>query len=667
MTAPALFPDIASFSAAIEQVRDAEVAYEQGEPIMSDADFDTLKDRVQATKDAHPDWDDKGVTTEVASGALTSGEKPHPIPMLSLAKAKTLDEVVKFIASLNGEAAVVEPKIDGCAVRAYYENGVLVEAALRGGGTQGEEITDQVLRGIGITGLPARLPVVWTGHVRGEIYMSDENFELANDARVASGKPAFANPRNATSGSLRNRDRTYDVPMSFGAYDIMGDTVDTMDEYGERMVYAKHTLGLGTAFHLAPEVPKTCDDVNAVLASIKMIEDRRASLGFPIDGAVIKVDSFAARDRFGTRSNSPRWATSYKYAPDTAVTKFLDIEISVGRTGRLGFRARLAPVHVAGSEIEYTTMHNAPWILDRDLRINDEVWVYKAGDVIPRVTTPNLINRPADAQPWQAPDNCPQCDEPLDKTSKLWRCHTPSCAAANALVYFTGSEAMDVDNIGQAICEALVETYDEFTIADLFDLSTEQWANLRVGTTEAGAPRLVGMATAEKIVANLEASKEQPFNRVITGLGIRMTGRSVGRWLAAHFKTMDALRSATVEEIAEIHKLGDKKATFIVNGLRRLGPVIDRLAAHGLPMEVRETAGPKPLTGQTYAVSGAVPGYTRDTIADRITELGGVFATSVGPKITALVTAEETTTKAKKAASLGKPIISPADFAAMIA
>lgn len=385
------------------------------------------------------------------------------------------------------------------------------------------------------------------------------------------------------------------------------------------------------------------------------------------DGAVLKVDSLATRRRLGQRTGSPRWALAYKYAPDTAVTTLRDIEISVGRTGRLGFRAVLDPVSVGGTTITYVTMHNAPWIIERDLRIGDEVWVYRAGDVIPRVTSANLGARSVDAQPWVAPTHCPQCGEELDTTSLLWRCHTPSCSIAGALDYWASSDALDIDGIGTVVCEALAETGLARDVADLYDLTLTQWASLPLGVTETGATRTLGELNAAKIVDGLQASKAQPLNRVITGLGIRMTGRSVGRWLASRFGSMDALRAASVEELAAINKLGTIKAQHIADGLARLAPVIDRLAAHGLTMTVPDDGADKPLAGKTYVVSGAVPGYTRTTIAERIEALGGTASSSVSAKTTALVTAETDTAKARKAAQLGIPVIDPAEFAATLA
>jgi DNA ligase (NAD+) len=399
-----------------------------------------------------------------------------------------------------------------------------------------------------------------------------------------------------------------------------------------------------------------------VIEGVDHLESLRPTLGFPIDGAVVKIDSLARRASLGSSSHVPRWAVAYKYAPDTARTIIRDIEVSVGRTGRLGFRFVVDPVEVGGTTIRYATGNNADWIKANDLRIGDQVYVYRAGDVIPRITTAITDARTADIVPWTPPTNCPQCDQPLDKSSIIWRCMTPECSTVGRIVYFAARDCMDIEGLDDAISEALVEAGLVSNVADLYDLTVDTLANLELSND-----RKVGTKVAAKLVASIEASKRQPFNRVITALGIRSTGRSVGRWLAAAFGTMDNLTRATVAEVAAIDKLGEVKATNIVNGLRDMADVIDRLRGYGLTMsQATQTTGDLPLAGQTIVVSGAVPGYTRTTIAEKITELGGTASSSVSKNTTYLVTSETTTSKAVKAADLGVKIVSPEDFVAII-
>jgi DNA ligase (NAD+) len=648
------------FAAAVGQAQAAAQSYyDTGEVLMTDADYDALLDRIAAAKKAHPDWDDRGVTTRVAAGASAGGDVRHPVPMMSLSKVTGEDEVRAFVDGLGGDPCLVEVKLDGLAIRVEYQAGRLALAALRGDGSTGENVTAQVLRGV--TGLPARLGTAWTGEVRGEIYMTVDDFETAGANRVAAGAKAFINSRGAVAGSIRSADRTYETPMTFAAYDLSGDFAS----HRARMAYAAE-LGFPVAGRLATGEVAVAADADAALAAIAGIGEVRRALHFPIDGAVLTADLESTRRRLGSGSRTPYWAAAFKYPADTGSTVLRDIEVRVGRTGRIALRAVLDPVFVDGTTITYATLHNPKFVEDQGLAIGQTVAVWRAGDVIPRVTAP-IGEQPHGLTPWTPPETCPQCGEPWDKSSLLWRCHTASCSATNALEYWCSREAMDVEGAGEALCVALVNAGLANNVADLYTLTEEQLAELPVGTTKAGGVVQLGKLNAAKVISSLERSKSQPFNRVITGLGIRMTGRSVGRWLAARFKTMDALRAATVEEIAEIDKMGLIKAQHVVDGLTAMAGVIDRLAAAGVTMSVPDTDGEKPLDGKTYVVSGSVPGYTRTTVSERIEKLGGRASGSVSTSTTALITAETTTAKAKKAAQLGIPIIDPAEFAGMLA
>ena len=650
----------ADFAAAVGQAQVAAKSYyDTGDVLMTDADYDALLDRIAQAKKAHPEWDDGGLTTQVAAGVSGGGDVRHPVPMMSLEKINGDEGVRTFVASLGGEPCLVEVKLDGLAIRVEYESGRLALAALRGDGSTGENVTAQVLRGV--AGLPAQLATGWTGEVRGEIYMTVGDFEAASANRVAAGAKAFINSRGAVAGSIRSVDRTYETPMTFAAYDISG----AFESHRERMARAAE-LGFPVAGRLATGEIQVATDAEAALAAVAHIGELRRSLEFPIDGAVLTADLESTRRRLGSGSRTPHWAAAFKYPADTGSTVLRDIEVRVGRTGRISLRAVLDPVFVDGTTITYATLHNPKFVEEQGLAIGQTVAVWRAGDVIPRVTAP-IGEQPHGLTPWTPPEACPQCGEPWDKSSLLWRCHTASCSATNALEYWCSREAMDVEGVGEALCLVLVSRGLANDVADLYQLTEEQLAELPVGNTKAGGVVLLGKLNAAKVVASLERSKSQPFNRVITGLGIRMTGRSVGRWLAARFKTMDALRAATVEEIAEIDKMGLIKAQHVVDGLSAMSGVIDRLAAAGVTMSVPETEGDKPFEGRTYVVSGSVPGYTRTTVSERIEQLGGRASGNVSATTTALITSETTTAKATKAAKLNVPIIDPTEFAEMLA
>ena len=659
------FTSKSEFNRAVAIAREAAKKYYDGEEIsMTDAEYDILVDRISISVEEHDDWNAEGLLDEVAGGASVGGDVKHPVPMLSMAKAKEETEVAKFIERVSFPM-VVEPKLDGLAVRVVYENGKLVLAATRGDGNTGEDVTAQA---IGLIGLPNKITKGIDLEVRGEVFMTEKDFEISNFNRVASGKTAFVNPRNATAGALRKIDAEYKNQMSFAAYGASGTVLDDLDSYVEVMSKLSD-LGIQTALSLIEKIApvEKINGFKKVEASIAKIGSARATLGFPIDGAVVKVDSIEAREQLGDVSNTPRWAIAFKYPADTASTILRDIEIAVGRTGHMSLRAVLDPVFVGGTTITYATLHNPKFVADADFRIGDTVYVYRAGDVIPRVNAVDLSKRAKSSKKWIAPANCPSCDQPWDTSSVVWRCATPECSVASALTYWCSRDAMDIDGAGETVCEALVESGLVNNIADLYDLNEAQLANLPLGITESGSLRTLGKANAKKILAGIEKSKSQPFNRVVAGLGIRKTGRSVGRWLASTFKNMDNLRSATVEQIAEIDKMGTIKAQHVVDGLVELSSVIDRLASHGVTMASEEIAGDKPLAGKVYVVSGSVPGYTRTTISERIEALGGTASSSVSVKTTALITSETETSKAKKAAELGIPVIDPAAFAALIA
>jgi DNA ligase (NAD+) len=664
------------FNRLVEDLTTAAKNYYDSETLsMSDAEYDAGVDTVAAAMDSNPDWSNeasRALVESVAGGQSAGGDVTHPTRMLSMAKVASgavgLSEIEAFVAKVNGPI-VVEPKMDGLAVRAVYERGTLVLAATRGDGTTGEDITAQVLRGI--AGLPVTLRARWSGEVRGEVYMTVNDFENAQTLRVERGGKPFVNPRNAVAGCLRKTGDENAMPMHFAAYDLVGPT-DGFDGRGHvaHMLFAK-SLGLGTALATIDGLTARHADGRSVCGVIAEIETLRPNLDFEIDGAVIKADMPEDRSRLGEGSRTPNWAVAYKYAAEEVSAEVLDVEVSVGRTGRIGLRFRITPTFVGGTTVEFATGHNPAWIADQGIGIGSKVVLKRAGDVIPRITA--ALDGNDGIEPWVAPETCPQCDEPWDKSSLLWRCVTPSCGLANAITYWAGRDCLDVEGLGGTVAEALAETVLEGgrqvkDVADLYDLTLEEWSSLILGTTSTGSDRRLGEANARKIMISLLDSKKQPFNRVITGLGIRMTGRSVGRWLAKEFPTMDRLRNANVEQVAQIEKMGPIKAQHVVDGLAAMGPVIDKLAARGLNMgeEPSAESGVLPLAGMTFVVSGSVPGYTRTTAQEALESRGAKASSSVSKTTTGLITDETTTSKAVKAQSLGVKIIDPAHFEALL-
>lgn len=669
------------FREVVTRLAAAAAAYYDGDGglLMSDEEYDTLADQVAAARAAHPDWDDLGVTTQVAAGQSAGGTLVHPTPMLSMQKSKETSSVETFVHTLPpGVEVIVEPKLDGVAIRAEYTDGALTLLATRGDGHTGENVPLTVVDSI--SGLPEQIGLPGQVEIRGEIFMTENDFEYSNTQRVAAGSHGFANPRNAVSGTLRRETVKYPAKMSFAAYDASGGPLDATDDYLIRMrTIAKSKVSTAVGM-LNTHNPKNGEgakkistdptrSAETVLTRIRMLGQVRENLDFGIDGAVVKVVSYQARETIGVGTRAPKWATAFKYPPQEATGVLASISVGVGRTGKMSLVGVLEqPVQLDGSLVGRATLHNVDYIAQENLCLGSRVLVRKQGDIIPRITGA-LEGQPDGLVPWTPPTICPNCGQPWNKTQVIWRCESPECSLAAQLTYWCSKNAMDVDIAGATVCEAIAEAGLAANVADLYTLTVNDLATLPTGTvTSTGKPRLLGKANAQKIVDGLEASKKQPFNRVITGLGIPLTGRSVGRWLANSFKTMEALRSADVDTIADIEMLGPVKARSIVDGLARLGPVIDRLAEYGVTMQVEDTSGGSavPLSGGVYVVSGSVPGYTRTTIAERIEALGGKASSSVSAKTTALITSETDTSKAKKAAQLGIPIIDPEAFADMI-
>ena len=652
------------FDDAVERALGAASAYyDSAELRMTDFEYDTLIEQIEGAAAQHPDWDTRGVLDEVAAGASTGGEVTHPVPMLSLGKVKTLDDVREFVGRV-GQLVAVEPKLDGLAVRAEYNKGLLVLIATRGDGTTGEDVT---ARASEIRGLPAKLKKQLTLEVRGEVYMTDTDFDAANDNRVHTGKSAFVNSRNAVAGSLRNSDRNYDTPMSFASYDASGPALEKTSSYTERMNLL-NSWGIGAARALVVGVSDLAptDDADEVVRRIEKLGDRRAGLGFPIDGAVVKTDDIDGRDVIGTVSRTPKWAAAYKYAADTATTVLRDIEIAVGRTGRISLRAVLDPVFVGGTTVTYATLHNPAFVHDADFRIGDTVYVYRAGDVIPRVNAVDRSKRPKSAKVWEAPSTCPNCGSDWNKSSLLWRCSSPECSLTSWIDFGLSRDVLDVEGASVSFSEAVVDAGLVNDLADLFTLTVDQVAAL-----PAGDDREIGAKNATKIVSGIERAKSQPLARQITSWNIRMVGRTIGRRLAAHFGTLDALRSASETDLADVEGIGVEKARMIYAGLRDRSPMIDRLVALGIEtgtaIQTSPVAADLPLAGKKVVVTGAVPGLTRTEAQEAVERLGGQSSGSVSSATDLVVIGEGAGSKAEKATQLGIPTMTAEDFARLLA
>ncbi|MGK3708756.1 NAD-dependent DNA ligase LigA [Arthrobacter sp. IK3] len=667
LTGPAVTAE--NYEESVARALSAARAYETTDvEEMTDAEFDRLQANILSYEETNGISADHGLHTAVGHGGAAGGDIEHATLAGSLEKPGE-EKVIEFAAKHPN--AVIEPKIDGMAIIVRYENGRMVSAAKRGDGYTGENVTEKVR---GVEGLPE---VAGDGdyEVRGELYLNDENKDKANAIRVAAGKAPFKNARNGVAGMLNKDDSTYAGLFSFAAYSTTissgADHLETMDELAG--------MGFTTARSLLPQSVLDAEDPMSAIAALGA---ERKGLDFLMDGAVLKVPTAAEREELGEGTRAPKWAVAYKYPPVEEPTVIEDIEYEIGKTGRLSIRARYTPVDVDGSTIEYASLHNVQDLLKKDIRIGDTVMAYKANDIIPQVHLPRADLRDASSQPWQPPAACPKCGGEFDKSTELWRCTNPECSVSGRISYAVSRDAgLDIEGFGGSTGDALIEADLVQDVSDIFHLTEDQLANLKLGTTDSGADRVLGEKNARKIMAEIEKAKAQPLNRVITALSMRFTGRTFGRRLAAQFETMEALQSATVTQLANVEGIGEKKAQVIHAELAKNAPVIERLRSAGVnmgapkPKPEKGAKAPKLVTADGGAMNVVITGslkgsalgsLTRTGAQELIEANGGRAAGSVSKSTSLLVCGEPGSSKFLKAQELGIRIVTPDEFARML-
>jgi DNA ligase (NAD+) len=537
-------------------------------------------------------------------------------------------------------------------VSALYENGSLVRLATRGDGETGEDITAKAPL---IAGLPTTVNIVEKIELRGEIYMTDADFAFTNEARVSSGADAFLNPRNATAGIIRALELAYEPRLSFACYDLAGPIEqEEFDSYRDSLTWLSAN-GVPSAFSLTPAYPAEASAEEILSA----IENERANLGFPIDGAVIKVNDRARREELGYVGKAPKWATAFKYAADTATTVLRDIEVALGRTGQMSLRAVLEPVHVAGTTITYATLHNPKFIADADIRIGDTVYVYRAGDVVPRVDKVDISQRPDGTEAWQPPTECVNCGQQWNMSTQLWRCDNPECSFTDRVIYALSRSALDIDGASEAIADALVSSELVTSIPDIFTLTEDQ-----LSTLELEGGRVVGQKVGKKIFAEIQKAKTLPNYKFLVSLGLRTLGRTLSKRIMATYPTLNDVAGLGVTELQTIEGIGSEKAEIIASEIANNQPVIQAYIKLGLgiavPSDEASASGTnQPLAGEVVVVSGTVPGYTRDTARELVEQLGGTSASSVTSRTTILVAGSGAGSKVEKAESLGIRVWTP--------
>ncbi|MEU6539658.1 NAD-dependent DNA ligase LigA [Streptomyces sp. NPDC047000] len=692
MTTPAaVIMDAAAYAQAVEDAVTASAAYYTGGTSALDDDaYDRLVRGIAAWEDGHPDQVLPGSPTGKVAGGAVEGDVPHTVTMLSLDNVFSPEEFTAWTASLarrighEVERFSVEPKLDGLAVAARYTAGRLTRLITRGDGTAGEDVSHAIGT---VEGLPQRLAEPVTVEVRGEVLMTTAQFEHATGVRTAHGGQPFANPRGAAAGTLRAKERAYTVPMTFFGYGLLP-LPDTGAALAARLGDLAHSelmaqaaaFGVNTTATTA--VPGiTAGTVEQVMARVREIAALRAELPFGIDGIVVKADLAADQRAAGSGSRAPRWAIAYKLPAVEKISRLLEVEWNVGRTGVIAPRAVLEPVEIDGAVITYATLHNPADITRRDLRLGDRVMVHRAGDVIPRVQAPVAHLRTGDEQPVAFPETCPRCGSDIDRSEERWRCaQGRNCHLVASLSYAAGRDQLDIEGLGTTRVVQLVDAGLVTDLADLFTLTREQLLGLeRMGET-----------STDNLLAAITAAKGRPLSRVLCALGVRGTGRSMSRRIARHFAAMDTVRAADAEAMRQVEGIGTEKAPSIVAELTELAPLIDKLAAAGVNMAEPgatfvpaaaatgaedTTAVPAPaagpLAGMTVVVTGAMTGplgqLSRNEMNELIERAGGRSSSSVSRKTSLVVAGDGAGSKRAKAEDLGVRLATPDEFAALVA
>lgn len=636
--------------------------YNEDAPEISDFEYDGLMNRLKALEAEHPDLArDDSPTKRVIGNVLEGFESvTHPYPMESLQDVFSYEELYDFDKRVKERFPdaeySVEVKIDGLSVCLEYRDGIFVRGATRGDGRVGEDVTENLKT---IFDIPLKIESDLSPlYVRGEVYMSYKTFERLNEENEKLEKPLFANPRNAAAGSLRQLDSSICAKrkLSIFCFNLQN---------GEELGFEKHSDTFNfmreKGFKIVDRYIVT-DDMAKVIEFIEEIGEHRDALSFGIDGIVIKINSLAQRRRMGSTAKAPRWAIAYKFPPEEKPTKLLDITVQVGRTGVLTPNALFEPVRLAGTTVSRATLHNRDFIAEKDIRVGDTIIVRKAGDIIPEVLGVDLKKRPPDARPFKMPDRCPVCGSPLytDPDEAAIRCTGSECPAqlSRSIAHFASRGAMDIEGLGIAIVEALLEKGHIKSAADLYYLKAEDIA----------AMEKMGDKSAENLLAALEKSKGNQLSRLLFAFGIRNVGQKAAKVIAERYENIDALLNATAEELTNIRDIGPVIAESLKNWLDnpQNRHFIQRLQDAGVNMTEQVDKRDGRFEGKTFVLTGTLSEFTRDQASAIIEAFGGKTSSSVSKKTSYLLAGEDAGSKLTKAQSLGVEIIDEAVFKEMI-
>ena len=635
--------------------------YDKDAPEISDLEFDSLLRELADLEKAHPDLVEEGSPTQAVGGRPLEEFAPakHIVPMQSLDNTYSPDEVREFVNRIQKLAEnrrihfTIEPKVDGVAISLLYENGQLVRAATRGDGTTGDDVTQNVMT---IANIPHRLHDTPPDQVeiRGEIYLPKSVFEQLNQERDEEGLPAFANPRNAAAGSLKQLDpaiaaRRKLAAVFYGTGAWSGD----LPPSGHDVFAMMKKWGLPVS-----EKILEAGDSDSVIEAIREMGEMRHGFVYDTDGAVIKLDNLSLRREFGSTSKAPRWAIAYKYEPERAQTKLLDITVQVGRTGVLTPVAELLPVFVSGSTVARATLHNEEEIQRKDLRIGDTVLIEKAGEVIPAVVEALKERRDGSEKIFHMPSTCPSCGSGVYKEGVAWKCTSHSCHAQirRRIEYFASRQAMDIEGLGEALVGQLVDAGLLQSISDIYTLKKDALLALE----------RMGEKSASNLLTAIDESRSRPLWRLLNGLGIPHVGVTSARDLAQHFHTLDALASATEESLLAIHSIGDVMAAAIHKWFQNPQnlTLVESLRNHALNFgesDEARTPSDNRLANTTWVLTGTLS-ISREEASEIIRRLGGKVTGSVSKKTTHVLAGEEASSKLEKARELGIPILDESAF-----
>ena len=673
--------------------------YHEAQPVISDYEFDQMLEELIKLEKQYPQFASPNSPTQRVGGGITKefATVKHKSPMLSLDNTyseaelrdfdkrvqKGLDEPYEYVCEL---------KIDGVSISLHYRNGLLEQAVTRGDGVQGDDVTNNV-KTIGHIPLKIRekgIPEEF--EVRGEIFMPRVGFDRMNKQRMEAGDPIFANPRNATAGTLKTQDSTEVAkrPLDSFAYTLFTDEVDVPTHY-ERMMLLKQW-----GFNIS-DIKAKCTNIDQVIDFVNEIEESRPKLSFDIDGVVIKINSIEQQQILGYTAKAPRWAIAYKYKPQEASTTLLSISFQVGRTGTITPVANLKPVLLAGTTVKRATLHNADVMEALDIRVGDTVFVEKGGDVIPKITRIDLTKRPPELFATEFIKICPECGTPLERQEgeASWVCpNYTGCPPQikGRLVHFIGRRAMDIESLGQGKIEMLYDAGLIHNPADLYDLTEnkllslgEIFASMKSQSPENTEPDdlsgnsekkerrvLFQKKSVENVMKGLNNSKQVPFDRLLYALGIKYTGETVARKLARHFTDMDTLMNAGTDKLLEVEEIGPRIAGAVTEYFAnpRNREMIERLRKQGLQFSLPQTEEKvsDKLAGMTIVVSGTFSLYpSRDDLKKEIESHGGKVSGSVSSKTSFIIAGENMgPEKRAKAESLGIRIITEEEFKGLV-